>query len=345
MSTIRFDHVEIYEAADDVTLASLRVTRGSRFDGGKESPGTIDFSILDPDATYTPRNTASPLYPWVNAGRKVHIRATRDGRLYGIAYGIVSSVTPDPDTKSVSFTCGDGLSELDQYTVSRSFATTLSYREARAAALSEEALGTAQHSLATDSLEASPFIDGTDAETSLLDYLDELNEATGSIHYCAPHVEAVRPWRYVTVTRPTLTDARTGTTIDEDFQRLSDVDARDESLITRQRVTWVGYEYRGSQVVAEATSAVPYLVYTDELYGSTDYPEPEDVFALKRVRARRSATAGACAAWAASGWMRWFRSRSRARGRRTPRSSTGWCPWRTSRPASPTPSASQRPLP
>lgn len=285
--TTRFDHAEVYEKLDEVTLDSLTVTRGSRFDGTREAPGKVDFTVLDPDDVYTPRNSASTLYGYVRPGRKVHIRATYGGKLYPVAYGIVRSVDPDPLTRSVRFTCEDGLAELEQYSVEREFAFSGSFRTARAAALSAEALGTAQHSLATDSTEAAIFPDGTDDETVLLDYLDDLNEATGTVHFCKPHVEAVRPWRYTTMTRATLTNDDVGTTIDEDFQRLSDVDSRDESFITEQAVRWQGYEAKPSQTVAEAVAALPYWTFTSEEYGSSERPEPEDIYRLKLVKGKK----------------------------------------------------------
>lgn len=285
--TTRFDHFEVYEKLDEVTLDSLTVTRGSRFDGTREAPGKVDFTVLDPDDVYTPRNSASALYGYVRPGRKVHIRATYGGKLYPVAYGIVRSVDPDPLTRTVRFTCEDGLAELEQYTVEREFAFDSSFRAARAAALSAEALGTAQHDLATDSTEAAIFPDGTDDETVLLDYLDDLNEATGTVHFCKPHVEAVRPWRYTTMTRATLTNDDAGTTIDEDFQRLSDVDSRDESFVTEQTVRWLGYEPHPSQTVAEVTAELPYWTYASEDYGSSERPEPEDIYKLKLIKGRK----------------------------------------------------------
>ena len=285
--TTRLDHAEVYEKDDEVTLQSLRVTRGSRFDGTSERPGTIDFSVLDPDEVYSPRNSSSPLYGYVTPGCPVHIRATFEGRLYAIAYGTVRSVTPDPTTKLVTFTCEDGLAELEDYTIAREFASDGAAYAARAAALSAEALAADQHDLATDSVEASTFTDGTDRDVSLLSYLADINEATGTLHFCKPYVEAIRPWRYTTITRATLTNDVTGHVIDEDFQRLSGVSIRDESFITRQRVSWVGYERLASQVVCEATAALPYWTYTNDEFGSTDRPEPEDIYRLKRNRKTR----------------------------------------------------------
>ena len=284
---VRYDHVEVYEKSDEVVLESLRVTRGARFDGAGEPPGTIDFSVLDPDDTYTPRNSASALYGAVAPGRRVHIRATYDGRLYPVAYGIVQEVTPDPSSKTVTVTCEDGLGELAEFDVEREFAVDGVYSAARAAALVAEALPADQHDLATDGSEAGTFADGTDSTVGVLDYLEDLNEATGTVHVCVPHVEAIRPWRYTTVSRASLTDDRAGTSIDDDFQRLSDVTSSHESLITRQRVTWVGYEILPSQVVVAATAALPYWLFTDEQFGSSERPEPEDIFRLKRVRGRK----------------------------------------------------------
>ncbi len=286
--TTRYDHAEVYELDDEVMLDSLSIARGSRFDGGRESPGTIDFTVLDPDEVYTPRNPASPLYGYVKPGRRVHVRATYDGRLYALGYGVIREVSPDPFERKVSFHCEDGLFELDGYSIERTFSSDLAFYQARAAALSAEALASSQHDLATDSHESSTFYDGTDSPISLLDYLEALNEATGTIHVCVPHVEAIDPWRYRTITRATLTDDAPGLTMDEDFQSLSDVTARDESLVESMSVSWQGYEPSPAQVVVEATQAVPYWNFLDERFGSSDIPEPEDIFKLRRRKLRGS---------------------------------------------------------
>lgn len=277
--TTRFDHAEVYEALDDVVLQSLTISRGSNFDGGAERPGRLDFSILDPDEVYTPRNSASPLYGSVDTGKRVHIRATHNGRLYALGYGIVRGVTPDPETRTVAFTCEDGLFELDGYSVSQVFRFSDTFADSRAEALNSWDVG---HSLALDSVEASTFADGTDEDEGLLDYLDGLNEATGTVHYCAPQLSANEPWQYTTITRATLTNDATDYVIDDDFQTLSDVSARDESVIERQRVSWVGYDPLPSQVIVEATAALPYWTYTDELFGSSETPQPENVYTIKR---------------------------------------------------------------
>lgn len=285
--TTRLDHVELYEALDDVTLESLSISRGSRFDGGGEAPGSMDFTILDPLDRYTPRNSASPLSGAVNPGRRVHIRATYEGRLYPVAYGVIRTVTPDPFTKTVAFTAEDGLAELDGYTIAKPFSATKSYRTARIEALTDEAITSDQYLLTTGSIENNTFYDGTDAEVSVLDYLDSLNQATGTVHWCQPHVEARRGWRYRVLTRSNITNDVAGQSIDEDFQTLSGVDAREESFITRQRVRWQGYEHHPSQVVVEATQEVPYWTFTSEEYGSSDTPQPEDIFRLKRAKGRK----------------------------------------------------------
>jgi hypothetical protein len=57
---------------------------------------------------------------------------------------------------------------------------------------------------------------------------------------------------------------------------------REDDYITRQRVSWVGYERRPSQVVVEATATRPYWTYTSEEYGSSEDPEPEYVYRLRR---------------------------------------------------------------
>ena len=290
--TIRFDHAEVYEAWDDITIESLRTTRGSRFDGALEAPGTIDFTLPDGEDRYTPRNTASPLYGLVGPGRKVLIRATHGNWLYPLAYGVIETVTPDPWSRKVTFTCQDGLAELGSYQVSRPFTVDGSYRDARAAALTDEALSTEALALANDSVERDTFTDGTDGPVDLIAYLEGLNEATGSIHGCIPMITARTPWRYRTLTRPFLTSNRAQLSIgDGEFIAVSGADSRDESLITRQRVSWVGYERHPLQVIVQATSAIPYWSFIEEAFGSSDTPEPETIYTLRRgIQIQRGTT-------------------------------------------------------
>jgi len=281
--TTRLDHPEVYEALDEVAIDALRVQRGSRYDGGAEAPGTFDLSLLDPDGTYTPRNSASSLADVIGPGPKVHIRATYGGRLYPVAYGVIRNVAFDPFSKRLTIDGEDGLFELDQFETARAFSTDTVYHEVRQAVLTAEALTAAELDLTTDSLESDTFSDGTDSTMSLLAYLESLNETTGTLHYCAPHVEAIRPWRYTTISRASLTNDDSGAVMDDDFQRVEDVYLRDEAQVKSQRVTWTGYERRPSQVVVQATSTATwqdaYWTYTDERYGTTlapygDQPPP-----------------------------------------------------------------------
>lgn len=251
--TTRLDHVEVHEAADEVTLQDLRVTRGSRFDGGAEPPGTIHLEFLDPSQTYTPNNQASGLYPNIVPGRRLHIRASYGGRLYPVAYGVIRSITPDPRRRVVVITAEDGLRELERYSVYRAFDSDGVYHTSRAAALSAEALASTMHDLTMDSIESNVFDDGTSESVLLKGYLERLNEATGTIHVCVPHVEAARPWRYTTIPRTVLTQNAAGVPIDEDFQDLDDPTIHDEALVTRQVVRWTSHERLSSRTVAVAT--------------------------------------------------------------------------------------------
>lgn len=272
--TTRLDHPEVYERTDEIDIDALHVMRGSRYDGGAEAPGTFDLSLLDPDGTYTPRNAASSLADVIGPGPLVHIRATYGGRLYPVAYGVVRNVGYDPFGKRLLIDGEDGLFELDQYEITRTFDTDDPCHVIRQDALTDEALTAASLDLSTDTLESDTLVDGTDQETSLLTYLSGLNEATGSVHYCAPHVEAIRPWRYTTISRATLTNDAAGVVIDDDFQRLDNVYLRDESQLKEQRVTYVGYERRPSQVVVKAEDTVTgrYWTFSDERYGTSVDP-------------------------------------------------------------------------
>jgi hypothetical protein len=322
------DEVEVYEALDEVGADVLTWSRGASFDGSGDPSGTLNLSILDPDSVYTPRNAASTLYGATQPGKRVLARADYEDRLYPLAYGIIRTLTPDPFELKVHVQAEDGLFELSRRSTARAFSDDLSYVQARGEALSDpgrpiDTTGTyvtggapillsRQTAMATDSVEASTFFDGTDDTTNLLGYLEALNQATRSIHWCEPSPHAQVGWIYRTRTRASITGAPTYSfTYDEDFQDLSDVSVRDESLITRQRVSYQGYDLLlppdhgsytspldgstvsgslGAGVVLYAVDPsshtsdfeIPYLTYTREQYGDTDEPKPETVYRIRK---------------------------------------------------------------
>ena len=289
------DHAEVYEATDEVTLGELRARTGARFDGKSTPPGTIDGVILDPDKVYSPRYTASPLYGAVKTGRPIHVRMVNGNHLYPLAYGIITELTPNPAGRVLQFRAEDGLREL-KVQIDREFTSDRSYATARNEAMEWTPLGVtngapilhrSQRYAQALGIESSTFHDGTDSTVELLSYLAELNQATGSIHFANPKVSAIRPWNYITLDRATLTNSLGAWTFDDDMQRVSDVTLREESLVTRQRVNYQGYQKWPAETIAEATVDLPYLTFTREEYGSTERPEPEDIFRLKRTRGKK----------------------------------------------------------
>jgi hypothetical protein len=322
------DEVEVYEATDEVAVDVLTWTRGSSFDGAGEPPGTLNFTILDPSSVYTPRNASSVLYGYVKPGKRALARIDHSSRMYPCAYGVVRSLTPDPFELKVHVQAEDGLFELSRRSVSRPFTDSVSYADARNGALETPAapidasgeymtngaavLSTRQRAVVSDSIESSTFFDGTDGAINLLGYLDELNEATGSLHWCAPSAHAQIGWRYATRTRAFVTGGKASTfTIDEDFQDLSDVATRDESLVTRQRVSFQGYDilpppdhstyanhfsasplaglpgqgpvlYAVDATTFPSSPHLPYQTYSREEYGTTDEPKPETVYRIRK---------------------------------------------------------------
>ena len=156
--------------------------RRSRFDGGGEPPGTLSFDALDPDETYTPRNTASPL-----------VRAWR-------AWGAVSTSgpptaggsTPSATASSCSATAGPLALHGDVHRRGRPARagglhdliapvdTDATPQASRAAAPVSRGAGRRPlHDLTSEGPESSSFTDGTSDSTGLLEHLERLDAADG----------------------------------------------------------------------------------------------------------------------------------------------------------------------
>jgi len=82
------------DVSDAVSSVSIRRGRDSNLTDFMAGEATI--TLVDLDGTYSPMNTASPLYPNVVPGRPVSIDATFGGTVYGQFRGFVRSIEYDP---------------------------------------------------------------------------------------------------------------------------------------------------------------------------------------------------------------------------------------------------------
>ncbi len=77
-------------------LQSISIRRGRDDNLSSFSAGEATITLKDIDGTYSPLNTASPLYPSVLPGRPIRIAATFGGTAYGQFRGFVRSIEYDP---------------------------------------------------------------------------------------------------------------------------------------------------------------------------------------------------------------------------------------------------------
>jgi len=324
--TMRIGHVEVYETADDLgtDVQSLRWTRST------EGIGTIACQVLNHDGTYDPRNASAALYGSLSPGKRIWGRATYGGALYPLFYGTLTTIEAPPlGGIHTDLVAEDMLGFLRDADAFMDFDQTDTYAYARSFAVSAAITGISNTNLSAASqahvettvgvgIETNTFYNGTDGDTPALDYLSDLNEATGTAHHVLPSVEANIGWVYTVADRATLTDTSSDFSIDEDFEDLTGVRLTHEALENRQEVPWQAYEKlpppgagesgyglvmvaRDPAVITYADSEDPYLHYTDDEYGTDDdHPDP-------RWRLQGGGIHGA--GW--KGWKRWRQRRRR----------------------------------
>lgn len=312
--TVRISEVEVYESADELGPDAFEEVRGAAFDGS-DVPGTTGFSLPDLDGTYTAWNTSSDLHGSVRITVPVWARSTHGGRSRGLSWGRINGIAPDPYGKHAHLTAADGLRDLGREKVSRPFGMDESYAAARAEALATAGLGAWQRDLDTAGPEAGTFYDGTDEAIYALQYLTELNAATGTIHVAEPSPHANVGWVYRTVNRTRLTGGSSSWTITDDSRGpLPGAETRDDSLVTATRRLWRDYEElvlpgdhgtltfpwgseaspaRGVGVLAVGADpadyprSIPFLAFTRSDLGSYEPPEPEERITVRRRKGRK----------------------------------------------------------
>lgn len=313
--TVDIGAVEVFEAIDEVNGDAGRVDVSSlAWTRSTTAVGTITATLDDPRDThrYTPWYTSGGLYGLLRSGLRIWARAYLGGRLYPLAFGTITRWVPDMDAGTCQVMAQDPMADIAEARVSVGFADDRSYRGARtrlfgatAVGLGQDpAAGAARLSLSTAHAEAGTFFDGTNDEVSALDYLNALNEATGTVHHVDPSALPEVLWAYTTVSRSALTDAAASSTsiTEDDFAALTGMELSDETVETAQAVPWQAYE---RLVVAGTTLAQardpasytdidaddPYLHFLrDDISTDEDVPEPtfEREYSWKRRRLRKS---------------------------------------------------------
>jgi hypothetical protein len=307
--------VEVYEALDDIPVRALDTVRGA-MSGGNETPtGTITGEVADITGLYDPRNQSSVLYGSVRPGVPFLARAVHDGLMRGLACGRIDAFEQDPYTKTMSFSGSDGLAFLGT-TIERPFRSDLSFAQARAEALLAAGLSARQLSLTASGPESGTFYDGTDDAVAAGTYLAQLDAATGTQVEALPSACANVGWVYRSVDRATLTAAGADWSIVDDSRGpLPGMGVSEDTLVTRVRLGWQGYEATlpplhsvgglialpwGDVSAAQGYGVVvigadpalypnetPYLSHTAAAFGSSEAPDPEEVWTIERIRVVR----------------------------------------------------------
>lgn len=296
--TVDVSGLEVYEAHDELSgdagRADVSALDWTRPTGGV---GTLSMTLHDPaDARrYTPWDASGPLYGLLDTGRRVWVRAAYGAGVHALWYGTVRRWVPDRDTGTCVAMAEDPMSDLAAARVAVGFADDRSYRDARAALFGAGAIaagrdpvaGDARLSLSTAAIEAGTFYDGTDGEVPALDYLADLDDATGTVASIAPSNVAEYLWRYRTVSRTDLTDVTGAVSVgDTILAALRDTDLSDEGVETTWSVGWQAYERaalagtllaqaRDPGSYADVDADDPYLHFTrDDVASDEDVPAP-----------------------------------------------------------------------
>jgi hypothetical protein len=301
-SVLAIDEVEVYEAHDELGTDAADLTWTRSLD----SIGTATVEVLNTSGKYDPRYSSSALYGSVAPGRRLMIRSVYEEALRAHFYGTVTTVEPRPWDNVVDLVAEDMMGDFARGRFASSFIENVSYYRVRGRViaavlnhdpwLEDSTTGASHRARFLHGPEGNNFYVGTDDVSGALDVLEDMNEATGSIHYIQPDPHAMVGWKYTSKARTQVTDSASDFTIDEDFVNLSGVRYTHEALENYQRVPWQGYEMgpvpeddtngNGSGTIAQAIvlgqsytdtqlDLDPYLHYTREEYGDNgDIPEP-----------------------------------------------------------------------
>lgn len=215
---------------------SLKWGRGANFDGSSESPGYCSISVRNDGKKYNPSNGGSSIAANLKLGKKVHVSAVYSATTYHLFDGYLRRVVPDAAAGFASLECQDALYRYGRFETSVAY-TARSINAFRLAILTD--IGeSASAALATGSgPEASTTLTGAD-QANALSLLDDLNQATGTVHFIDP---VAGGYTYTSIDRTTLEAAASAETFtDTDFsvpfpETLGGWDYTDEGIVNSAR--------------------------------------------------------------------------------------------------------------
>jgi len=246
----------------DVTSATW--TRGTNFDGSSDSPGTCVLVVKNADQKYDPKNAGSSLYGYIKPGPRLHIRATYSGTTYGLFFGYLRRIIPQPLTRTAELHYEDQLYALDRQEANVALSATRSLADFRGAILDGIGEASNRRDLASG---VEIDIPATAANgVSALNRLADCNRASGSVHWCAatdgaggagnpPYVYRVRERVELMTGSPlaTYNASSTGVTLDG-------YDLTDEAVVNGQRVTASITGFPEEAEVLWTSPTVPFVI-------------------------------------------------------------------------------------
>lgn len=296
--TARIGHVEVYEALDDISAPYLEGAGWGRQAGQRVPVGSINLVLNDSARRFDPDYASSPLHGYLEAGRPIWGRCTYSGSLYPLFYGRLTNIEPRPLDLQVDLFAEEVWSDMVGLTrLPSNGSDSVAYYAARNTALSDHDFTSYQRAWTDSGPEGNKFLATTD-EVGLLDFLENLNEATGSSHHIRPDARAEVRWRWWMIARSDAADSTDSdeTITDADIVTLEGYQHNGTVRMSRQFVPWQGYEqllyynYVAVAVDASIYGYIPerqdgYLRFTDDRFGSDDdIPEP---IVEERLRRRR----------------------------------------------------------
>lgn len=107
-----FFDVDKYEISGSIITSdvmSIQTKRGRDSNLSNFDAGEAVVQLYDPNGTYSPMNSASPLYPNVKPGRPIYIEALLNGSYYGMFMGTVRSIEhhPEATARTTTLHCQD----------------------------------------------------------------------------------------------------------------------------------------------------------------------------------------------------------------------------------------------
>lgn len=250
--TFRISLPEVYESFTQVgyngrdEVLSAGWTRGANFDGTTESPSSLDLTLSNMGHAYDPDNASSVFSGLIAPGLPVSVRIvdTSVPKVYGAFYGRTRRFAPIPADLVVQVIAEDPFRTWMQTEATVSPSTSRNLSDFRSEVLSNVVSGFSSDMVNLDATGPETDMPVTyAAQRTALNVLDEINVATGSIHWVHPEPFLDLPWVYETAARTTLLGWSSAEHYDDTVSGstgvvdLAPYDVTDEALVTYQRVT------------------------------------------------------------------------------------------------------------